>query len=64
MIRRWIRAGRLRSVRVGTWQVVDETDLGARTASDLELPAAWAEDDDGDRQPEWERLVRDGRSSH
>ena len=63
-IRRWIRSGRLRSERVGTQHLVDESDLDALTASDLDLPAAWAEDDDGDRQPDWERLVRDGRSSH
>ena len=63
-VRRWIRAGRLRSEKVGTQHLVREEDLVAFLDDEpLVLPAAWAEADDGP-MPAWERLVRDGRDSH
>lgn len=64
-IRRWIRAGRLRSERVGTQHLVHEAEVDA-LADDgaLTLPDAWAVDDDGQPTPAWERLVRDGRDAH
>ena len=65
-IRRWIRAGRLRSEKVGTQHMVDEGDLAGLLASDepLTLPAAWTTRSDGRPIPPWEQLVRDGRESH
>lgn len=64
-IRRWIRAGRLRSEKVGTQHLVDEHALDALVADELiDLPSAWRNADDGAPQPAWERLVRDARDAH
>lgn len=39
-IRRWIRAGRLRSTRVGTQHLIDEADLDAVVGDEhVELPS-------------------------
>jgi excisionase family DNA binding protein len=64
-IRRWIRAGRLRSERVGTQHLVDERELaGLLDDEPIELPEAWTIADDGAAMPPWERLVRDARTAH
>lgn len=66
-IRRWIRSGRLRSSRVGTQHVIDEADLAAVAGAESTTPLPdWlaAPLSDGRPQPDWERLVRDGRGSH
>lgn len=64
-VRRWIRAGRLRSEKVGTQHLVDEHDVDAlATHESLDLPTAWTVSDDGNAMPPWETLVRDGRASH
>jgi excisionase family DNA binding protein len=64
-IRRWIRAGRLRSERVGTQHLVDERELaGLIDDEPIELPQAWTIADDGAEMPPWERLVRDARTAH
>ena len=64
-IRRWIRSGRLRAERVGTQHLVRPEDLDAFAADEpLDLPLAWRYDDAGRTQPDWDRLVRDGRRSH
>lgn len=64
-IRRWIRSGRLRSEKVGTQHLVRESDLEMfRDHEPLDLPEHWMQDDEGDEIPDWEGLVRDGRSSH
>jgi excisionase family DNA binding protein len=64
-IRRWIRAGRLRSQRVGTQHLVDEDALDALVDdAPIELPPVWEQADDGLPMPNWERIVRDGRESH
>jgi len=44
-IRRWIRAGKLPSQRVGTQHLIDERDLDAMVSEDDPLP----------RPPEWNR---------
>ena len=63
-VRRWIRAGRLRSEKVGTQHLVDPDQLeGLLEDRPLELPARWRTADQGP-MPEWERLVRDARASH
>lgn len=63
-IRRWIRSGRLRSQKVGTQHLVDEAELMAIVDDGpIDLPDSWRLADGG-RMPEWEQLVRDGRSSH
>lgn len=64
-IRRWIRSGRLRSERVGTQHLVDENELEILVGGDeLSLPPAWRTGDTGEEMVDWERIVRDGRSSH
>jgi len=64
-IRRWVRAGRLRSERVGTQHLVDEDELeGLIDDRPLSLPEAWRTTTGGSPMPPWERLVRDGRASH
>ena len=66
-VRRWIRAGRLRSQRVGTQHLIDEGDLesllddGPQT---LPLPEEWKLTTSGRPQPNWVRLVRESRESH
>lgn len=63
-IRRWIRSGRLRSEKVGTQHLVEETDvMGLADDGVLDLPEHWRTADAG-VMPAWERLVRDGRESH
>jgi excisionase family DNA binding protein len=64
-VRRWIRSGRLRSTKVGTQHVVDEADLEAIAGDGpTELPIGWRTTVDGQPMPQWEKLVRDSRSSH
>jgi excisionase family DNA binding protein len=65
-IRRWIREGRLRASKVGTQHVIEETDLAGliEEAWPVEIPEAWRTDERGDPQPDWERIVREGRDSH
>lgn len=65
-LRRWIRDGKLRSHKVGTQYLVDESDLDALTAEDgpTALPAWLRLRPDGRPQPDWVRLARDARRSH
>jgi len=62
-IRRWIRAGRLRSERIGTQYLVDERDLDALTSPSetSDLPNGWRRTFWGDPMPDVVRLVREAR---
>jgi excisionase family DNA binding protein len=63
-IRRWIRAGRLRSEKVGTQHVIDEADLDAILDENdemLPLPEAWRLMEDGSPQLNWVRIIRRSR---
>ena len=53
-IRRWIRAGRLRSTKVGTQHMIDEADLDAVATSPggVELPERWRRFDSGRPVPD------------
>jgi len=64
-IRRWIRAGRLRSTKVGTQHLVDEHELDALVEDDdmLPLPEEWRVMRDGRPQPNWVRIIREDRES-
>ena len=65
-IRRWIRAGKLRSQRVGTQHMIDEGDLD-RIAGDpgsLPMPRAWRKTWTGEPQPDWVRILRRSRRGH
>lgn len=65
-VRRWIRSGKLRSEKVGTQHLIDEADLAlVETGTEsLPLPEAWKYMENGQRQPDWVRLVRESRESH
>lgn len=65
-VRRWIRAGKLRSTKVGTQHLIDEDDLAIFEQDDerLWIPDEWRYFPDGTPQPDWERLVREDRASH
>jgi excisionase family DNA binding protein len=65
-IRRWIRAGKLRSQKVGTQHLVDERELDELVEDDdmLPLPPHLRVMRDGTPQPNWARLIREHRESH
>jgi excisionase family DNA binding protein len=66
-IRRWIRAGRLRSQKVGTQHVIDEHDLEALLDDDgemLPLPDAWRLTADGKPMPNVVAAIRRSRGGH
>lgn len=62
-IRRWIRAGRLRSTKVGTQHMVEEADLDAvaSPAGDVEVPERWRRFDSGRRVPDVVRALERSR---
>ncbi len=65
-VRRWIRAGKLRSTKAGTQHMIDERDLPSTRSSDLlPMPPQWSRTRRGDPLPEdiLELLdaVREGR---
>lgn len=65
-IRRWIRAGKLRSQKAGTQHLIDEAELEELLGEDemLPLPEAWRLMDDGSPQPNWVRIIRRSRRGH
>jgi len=65
-VRRWIRAGRLRSERVGTQHLIDEAELDrlAERPPPLAVPGGWGALPDGSPAPEWADIVRRARDSH
>jgi len=65
-VRRWIRSGQLRASKVGSRQVIAESDLQAVLDEvwPVEIPAAWRIDRTGAPQPDWESIVRETRDSH
>jgi excisionase family DNA binding protein len=65
-VRRWIRAGKLRSHKVGTQHMIEEEDLAPfEEESDmLPLPEQWRTTWTGEPQIDWVRVVRESRESH
>jgi excisionase family DNA binding protein len=64
-VRRWIRAGKLRSQKVGTQHLIDERDLDALDQdATLPLPESWRYMEDGRPAPNWVRIIREQRESH
>jgi excisionase family DNA binding protein len=66
-IRRWIRAGKLRSQKIGTQHLVDERELDQLVddgvgdeLADARVQPTWT----GEPQPDWARIVRRSRGSH
>lgn len=64
-IRRWIRAGRLRSHKVGTQHLIEESDLAdvVDESHSLPLPSAWSKTSSGEPMPDWVALVREHREA-
>ena len=63
-VRRWIRAGKLRSQKVGTQHLIDERDLEALVEDEYEmlpLPDELKLMSDGNPQPNWVRIIRQSR---
>ena len=65
-IRRWIRAGRLRSTKVGTQHMIDEGDLDAVAvpAGGIELPERWRHFDSGRPVPDIVAALERSRRGH
>jgi excisionase family DNA binding protein len=64
-IRRWIRSGKLRSHKVGTQHVIEESDLlDALPPGSLPLPPAWRLTDEGQSMPDVVALIRRSREGH
>lgn len=63
-VRRWIRAGKLRSEKIGTQHLVykDDLDYYFMPIPRMELPPEWLPDDGIDI--DWEKIIRDQRDSH
>ena len=61
-VRRWIRSGRLRSRRVGTQHLIEESDLLLLSPPpEIRLPAAWRTTSTGEPMPDVVRAVRRSR---
>jgi excisionase family DNA binding protein len=66
-VRRWIREGKLRSVKVGTQHLVDERDLAnliAQGAATAPIPPEWQRTFWGDPMPDVVAAVRRSRAGH
>ncbi len=65
-VRRWIRAGKLRSTKVGTQHLIDEHDLDAVESDDdmAPLPPGWEQTSTGEPMPNWVRIIRRARTEH
>jgi excisionase family DNA binding protein len=66
-IRRWIRAGKLRSRKVGTQHVIEEADLDAVVGDEhemLPLPEALRLMEDGRPQLNWVAILHSQRETH
>lgn len=63
-IRRWIRAGKLPSRKIGTQHVIEEQDLEAILDGEhvmLPLPEAWKTTADGSPMPNVVRVIHESR---
>ena len=65
-VRRWIRAGKLRSQKVGTQHLIDEADLDefVNGSEMLPLPRELRKTRTGAPQPNWVRIVQQSRRGH
>jgi len=63
-IRRWIRAGKLRSEKIGTQYLVykDDLDYYLMPIPPMGLPPGWRPEDTLDI--DWAKVIRDQRDSH
>ena len=65
-VRGWIRAGRLRSTKVGTQHFLDEADLDSLYRQVLleAPPAWWTESHTGEPLPDFMAVLRRQRTEH
>jgi len=65
-VRRWIRTGRLRSMKVGTQHLIDEDELDrlVEEPEPLPVPDGWGRYPDGTPSPDWVRVIRRSREGH
>jgi len=65
-VRRWIRAGKLRSRKVGTQHVIEEADLEAAIdeVETLPLPSSWGRTITGEPMPNVVAMIRRSREGH
>ena len=64
-VRRWIRAGKLRSTKVGTQHLIDETDLAPFEGDGMApRPPEWRATWTGEPPVDWARIVRRSREGH
>ena len=66
-VRRWIRAGKLRSHKIGTQHMIEEQDLEGFLDGDdemLPLPPGLEKTFDGGPQLNWVRIIRRSREGH
>ncbi len=64
-IRRWIRAGKLASTKVGTQYLVDEEALSQLLDAEvLPAPPEWDETFWGGPMPNWVAIIRQQRNEH
>lgn len=64
-VRRWIRAGKLRSRRLGLHYLIEESDLEelVEAAGSLPLPKEWRRTFAGESHPDWAAMVRRSRAA-
>jgi excisionase family DNA binding protein len=66
-IRRWIRAGKLPSRKIGTQHLIEEDDLAAAiepNADRLPLPPSWQRTFWGGPMPDFLAIIRAQREEH
>jgi excisionase family DNA binding protein len=65
-VRRWIRAGKLPSQKVGTQHLIDEQDLAAfeGKSESAPIPKEWRKTWTGEPMPDWVAIVRRSREGH
>lgn len=64
-VRRWIRAGKLASTKVGTQYLVDEEALDQLLDAEvLPAPPEWDETFWGGPMPNWVAIIRQQRNEH
>ena len=62
-IRRWIRAGKLRALKDGRRQLIDEADLevAVEEPGSMPLPATWRALPSGAPAPDWVKALHEAR---
>ena len=64
-VRRWIRSGRLKAMKIGTQHMIDEGDLATFTEAEslLPLPAGWLRTATKEPMPDVIAAIRSSRAA-